>query len=138
MAGYTLIVEGTDATRTAFEQNLQGIGNPGSPQATQNISIISTEHLAASDLTRIVIERLNNTGDTNDPIFSPSMTALDVISGFASFSSPASPSPTLGYHGPGGRGFGVIQFSPVPEPATLWLAITAAVGTAGRRRRRCE
>jgi hypothetical protein len=36
MFGYSLIVTGTDAIRTVVEQNLQGTGNPGSPQASQN------------------------------------------------------------------------------------------------------
>ena len=44
MMGYSLIVEGLNDSRTAVEQNLVGIGNPGGPQATQNISIIDTIH----------------------------------------------------------------------------------------------
>lgn len=136
MAGYSLIIQGTDAARTAVEQNIVGIGQPGSPQATQNISIISTEHLAAQDLTKIVIERVNNTGDSNDPIFSPSMSSLNVISGFDSFSSPAFPNPNLSYHGSGGRGFGRIEFSPVPEPTTLWLIGATTFAFTGYTRRR--
>ena len=134
MAGHSSIIQGTDGARTAVEQNIIGIGNPGSPQTTQNISIVSTEHLAGLDLTKIVIERLNFTGDINDPYFSPSMTSLNVISGFNSFASPASPSPTLSYHGPGGRGLGVIEFSEVPKPTTAMLAIMGLAAANLRRR----
>ncbi|MCI0335797.1 MAG: hypothetical protein L0228_21530 [Planctomycetes bacterium] len=135
MQGYALIVEGTDGARTAVEQNLVAIGNPGSPQATQNISIVDTIHHAAVDLTTIVIERLNSTGDTNDPIFSPSMTSLDIIGAYDSFSSPSSPNPFLSYHGSSGRGFGTITFSIVPEPATASLAALAAAMALVVRRR---
>jgi hypothetical protein len=123
MFGYSLIVEGLDDNRTAVEQNLEGVNQPGSPQATQNINIVSTVHHAGVDLTTIVIERLNNTGDPNDPVFSPSMTSLDIIGAYRASSSPASPSPNLNYHGSGGRGFGTITFSVVPEPATMSLTV---------------
>src|SRR5262245_40841094 len=139
MFGYSLIVQGTDAARTVVEQNLQGIGAPGSPQATQNINVLNVIHHSAVDLTTIVIERANNTGDVNDPIFSPGMSSLNIIGAYDSFSSPSSPNPNLAYHGSSGRGFGVIEFTVVPEPsavsiALVWPAIALLV-TARRRRR---
>lgn len=127
MYGYSLIIEGTDAARTAVEQNLLGAGAPGSPQAIQNISILSTVHHAASDLTTLVIERLNNTGDPDDAIFSPNMTQLNIIGAYNSFTSPSDPDGDLEYHGSDGRGFGVIQFAVIPEPSGAFLA---AVSTA--------
>jgi hypothetical protein len=137
MFGYSLIVEGTDGNRTAVEQNLQGVAAPGSPQASQDISIISTIHDAANDLTTIVIERPNNTGDADDAVFSPSMTELDIIGAYDSFSSPSSPNGFLSYHGQGGRGFGKITFFVVPEPTTFWyVALAASLKLFGFRRRR--
>jgi hypothetical protein len=124
MQGYSLIVEGTNAARTVVEQNLQGIGDPGSPQATQNIDVLNTIHDAANDLTTVIIERPNNTGDSNDPVFSPSMTSLNIIGAYDSFSSPSSPNPNLTYHGRNGRGFGTITF--IPEPSGIALALIAA------------
>jgi hypothetical protein len=123
MRGYALIVEGLDATRTVVEQNLVGIGNPGGPQATQNLNLFSTVHDAANDLTTLFFERANNTGDPNDPVFSPSMTSLDIIWGRDAFASPTTPSPDLSYHGSDGRGFAKITFAVVPEPASLLLVI---------------
>jgi hypothetical protein len=134
MQGYSLIVEGTDATRTAVEQNLAGIGNPGLPQGTQNISLVDVTHDAANDLTTVVIERANNTGDATDPVFSPSMTTLDVIWAYSSFSSPAAPAPELSFHGTGGRGTTVITF--VPEPTGGSLAAIAGTIALSRWRRR--
>jgi hypothetical protein len=135
MLGYALIVEGTDANRTVVEQNLLGIGNPGSPQAHQDISIISTSHDAANDLTTVVIERPNNTGDGNDAIFSPSMTELDIIGAYDSFSSPSSPNGVLSYHGSNGRGFGTIEFSAIPEPDTVLLLLVSGALALRRNRR---
>ena len=136
MQGYSLIVEGTDANRTAVEQNLLGIGSPGDPQAVQNLNILSTTHDSANDLTTIVIERPNNTGDVNDPVFSPSMESLEVIWGYSAFSSPTAPAPILSYHGSGGRGFDTITFSVVPEPTSTLLAVLATViGLSIARRR---
>jgi hypothetical protein len=89
MFGYSLIVEGTHNNRTVVEQNLQGIGNPGSPQTTKNIELISVSHDASSDLTTLLLERANHT-DPNDPDFDPGMTRLDVIWGYSSFASPQS------------------------------------------------
>ncbi len=125
MFGYALIVEGTDGNRTVVEQNLLGIGNPGSPQPSQDISIISTVHDAANDLTTIVIERPNNTGDADDAVFSPSMTELEIIGAYDSFSSPSSPNGFLSFHGSQGRGFGTITFAVVPEPASMSHAVLA-------------
>lgn len=136
MAGYSLIVQGTDGSRTAVEQNLRGIGNPGTPQAVQNISIVSTLHDEINDLTTIVVERVNDTGDANDPDFTPSMGPLAVIAAYDSFASPASPNPNLSFHGTGGRGFATVTFSEVPEPGATGLACLAAVGGATVRRRR--
>jgi hypothetical protein len=135
MLGYALIVEGTDADRTVVEQNLLGIGDPGSPQAHQDISIISTTHDAANDLTTIVIERPNNTGDGDDAVFSPSMQELDIIGAYDSFSSPSSPNGFLTYHGSRGRGFGTITFSAIPEPSTIVLLLASgALGMIRVRR----
>jgi hypothetical protein len=135
MQGYSLIIEGIDANRTAVEQNLVGIGNPGSPQPTQNISIISTVHQQALDRTTIVIERLNDTGNSDDPILSPFISSLDFIAAYNGNSSPANPDPTLSYHGSTGRGFGTIEFTIIPEPAATTLLLTAAgVGALYRRR----
>jgi hypothetical protein len=137
MFGYALIIEGTDGNRTAVEQNLLGIGAPGTPQATQNINIVNTIHDDPKNLTTIVIDRVNDTGDPNDPVFSPNMTQLDIIGAYSSFSSPARPIGTLSYHGVGGRGVGYIEFAVVPEPsgvsiATVYSAI--ALLYAARRR----
>jgi hypothetical protein len=126
MQGYSLIVEGTDANRTAVEQNLLGVGSPGDPQDVQNINIVSTTHDAANDLTTIIVERANDTGDPNDPVFAPSMESLDVIWGYSAFSSPTEPAPILNYHGRGGRGVDTITFSEVPEPTSALVAALAA------------
>jgi hypothetical protein len=126
MLGYSLIIEGTDGNRTAVEQNLLGIGSPGDPQATQNINIVSTSHDSANDLTTVVIERANNTGDVNDPVFTTDMESLDFIWAYDSFATPSTPNPNLTYHGFGGRGFDMITFSVIPEPATALLLIVAA------------
>jgi hypothetical protein len=136
MNGYSLIIEGLDAARTAHERNLITIGNPGVPQATQNISIVSTFHDTANDLTTITIQRPNNTGDSNDPNFSTSMTSLDVIWAYRAAASPSSPAPNLNNHGANGRGATLITFTPVPEPCGMsLLAIMAAVGLASRKTR---
>jgi hypothetical protein len=136
MNGYSLIIEGLDGTRTAHERNLITIGNPGVPQATQNISIVSTVHDAANDLTTIILERPNQTGDPNDPNFSTSMTALDVIWAYRAAASPAAPVPNLNNHGQSGRGATLITFSPVPEPCGIsLLAMMAAIGLTSRRTR---
>jgi hypothetical protein len=135
MLGYALIVEGTDANRTVVEQNLLGIGIPGSPQAHQDISVISTIHDTANDLTTIVLERPNNTGDGDDAVFSPSMTELDIIGAYDSFSSPSSPNGFLTYHGSQGRGFGTITFFAIPEPSTPLLLLTTCALSMIRIRR---
>jgi hypothetical protein len=136
MFGYSLIIEGIDGARTAHERNLQGVGDPGVPQPTQNINIVSTVHHDGVDLTTIVIERLNDTGDPDDPVFSPSMTSLDIIGAYRASSSPASPAPDLNYHGFGGRGFGTMTFSVVPEPTSISLAvITVAMALLYTHRR---
>lgn len=136
MQGYTLIIEGLDDTRTAVEQNLVGTGNPGVPQLTQNISILSTTHDTANDLTTIVIERLSHTGDTEDPDFLTSMSALDVTWAYHGAASPENPSPTLGNHGGEGRGVTFIAFSPVPEPGSASLVAMAGALLLYRRRLR--
>jgi hypothetical protein len=135
MAGYSLIVEGTDANRTVVEQNLLGRGDPGTPQATQNISVLRTTHDAANDLTTLVIERPNNTGDPNDPVFSPSMSRLDIIWSYSSFATPQFPVPELSYHGSDGRGVETIFFAPIPEPGTAMLAAVMLLSTVICRRR---
>ncbi|HEX2475905.1 MAG TPA: PEP-CTERM sorting domain-containing protein, partial [Lacipirellulaceae bacterium] len=105
------------------------------PQAHQDISIISTTHDAANDLTTIVLERPNNTGDGNDAIFSPSMMELDVIGAYDSFSSRSAPNGNLSYHGSNGRGFGTITFSPIPEPNTVLLLLASGALAMIRFRR---
>ncbi len=136
MNGYSFIIEGLDGTRTAHERNLVANGNPGAPQATQNISIVSTIHDAANDLTTITLERPNQTGDPNDPDFSTSMTALDVIWAYRAAASPASPVANLNNHGTNGRGTTLITFAAVPEPCCInLLAAMAAVGLTSRRTR---
>jgi hypothetical protein len=134
MQGYSLIVEGLDATRTVVEQNLAGIGNPGAPQTTQNVTITSTTHDPANNLTTIVVERANSTGDSADPDFSTSMTSLPLIWGYNSFASPNDPQPNLDFHGSQGRGFVTIEF--VPEPTGGVLAAGSTLALAAWRRRR--
>jgi len=138
MRGYSLIVEGTDATRTVVEQNLLGIGDPGTPQTTQDIDLISTFHDAANDLTTLVVRRLNHTGDPNDPEFTPSMEELDVIWAYSSFATPEFPAPELSYHGSNGRGVATITFTLIPEPnsVVLWAMTSAVLGSAAASRRR--
>jgi hypothetical protein len=128
MEGYSLIVEGLNDARTVVEQNLLGSGTPGSPQAIQNVSILGTSYDAAQNLTTIVLERANQTGDPNDPSFSTSMTSLDVIWAYRGSATPALPSPTLNYHGRNGRGDVSLTFSPAPEPATVVSLALAAIG----------
>lgn len=136
MNGYSLIIEGLDGTRTAHERNLVTVGNPGAPQAIQNISILSTVHDAANDLTTITLERLNNTGDFNDPNFTTSMTSLDVIWAYRAAASPAAPVANLNNHGASGRGATLITFAAVPEPCGMTLcAMMAIVGLASRKTR---
>jgi len=137
MAGYSLIVEGTDANRTAREQNLAGIGNPGVPQTVQNLSVVEVSHDAIGQLSTIVLERANQTGDPSDAVFSTSIAALDVIWAYDVNSSEEFPSPTLSFHGVSGRGFARITFAPVPEPRGVALGAWAAGGVlVGVRRRR--
>ena len=123
MMGYSLIVEGLDATRTVVEQNLVGIGNPGGPQVTQNINIIDATHDAPGDLTTVIIERANDTGDPLDPDFSTSLSSLNVIWAYYPFATPDNPQPDLTYHGGSGRGFATITFT--PEPASPLLVASA-------------
>ena len=135
MMGYSLIVEGLNDGRTVVEQNLVGVGNPGGPQATQNISIIDTIHDDLNDFTTVIVERPNSTGDSNDPVFTTSMTSLPIIWAHDSFATPATPNPDLTYHGSGGRGFSTIRFSEVPEPMGLLLAAMAGAALCTLRRR---
>ncbi len=139
MLGYTIIVEGLDATRTATEYNLLGIGNPGSPQPEQNLEILHTSHDAASDLTTILIRRPNDTGDPLDPSFPRDRNPLPIIWSYAGFSTPDFPSPILNYHGSDGRGHMTIEFTPIPEPSGIALG-GLAVGSLllANRRRRCR
>jgi hypothetical protein len=136
MIGYTFIVEGTDASRSVVEQNLLGIGDPGLPQDEQNITLVDVLHDMDNDLTTVIVDRPNSTGDPLDPDFSTSMTALSVIWGYDSFSSPTLPNGTLSFHGRDGRGEALIEFSPHPEPGGAVLAALAAAGFSFVRRRR--
>jgi hypothetical protein len=136
MLGYSLIVEGVNGDRTVVEQNLQGIGSPGSPQPIQNISIEDTIHDDLNNLSTVIVERLNNTGDADDPIFNTNLQSLDIIWAHDSFATPANPSPNLTYHGFGGRGFDTITFVEVPEPSSLLLLAIALGLTVGNARRR--
>ena len=135
MAGYTVIVEGLDANRTVVEQNMFGIGQEGSPQAAQNLQVVSIDNNATLGVTTIALERANSTGDPNDPVFSTSLTTLPVIWGFSQFSSPDNPAPTLSFHGIGGRGFATLNFTVVPEPGAVLLATIAWFAASGQRRR---
>jgi hypothetical protein len=124
MMGYSLIVEGLDANRTVVEQNLAGIGDPGSPQAMQNINVVAMMHDAPNDLTTVVIERPNDTVDPLDPDFATSLSSLNVIWAYYPFATPEFPQPDLTYHSGSGRGFATIAFT--PEPTTSVLVATAA------------
>jgi hypothetical protein len=136
MMGYSLIVQGIDANRTVVEQNLVQRGNPGIPQAVQNIYHFDTDHDKPNNLTRLSIVRANNTGDTDDPVFSPSMTSLDIIWAFSDIASPEFPISNMGNHGRNGRGVAQIQFAVIPEPTCstlLVLAVLTMAMTAWRR-----
>jgi hypothetical protein len=136
MEGYSLIIEGLNDNRTAVEQNLLGSGTPGLPQATQNIHVLSTAYDSVNDLSTLVIERANNTGDADDPIFTTSMTSLDVIWAYRASASKTLPSPTLNYHGRNGRGDTTITFSPVPEPASAAIVALGVLTMGCRLRKR--
>jgi hypothetical protein len=82
MAGYSLIVTGLDDQRTIVEQNLVEEGDPGMLQDSQDITVASTVHDQANDLTTITLVRDNDTGDPEDPLFSTNMTSLDVVWGY--------------------------------------------------------
>jgi hypothetical protein len=136
MNGYSFIIQGLDGTRTVQERNLVANGNPGAPQATQNINIVSTVHDAANDLTTIILSRPNQTGDPEDPDFSTSMTSLDVIWAYRASATPAAPVANLNNHGTNGRGATLITFSAVPEPCgTLLLGSFAMLSLSSRRMR---
>ena len=135
MMGYSLIVQGIDANRTVVEQNLVQRGNPGVPQAVQDIYHFDTDHDEQNNLSRLSIFRANNTGDTDDPVFSPSMSSLDIIWAFSDAASPASPISMMGNHGRNGRGVAQIQFAVIPEPTCstlLVLAILTMTSRSGR------
>jgi hypothetical protein len=125
MQGYSIIVEGLDANRSATEYNMVGVGNPGPPQALQNLEILSTTHDAANNLSTVLIRRLNDTGDPLDPIFPRDRNPLPIIWSYGSFGDPTSPTPELSYHGSNGRGDMLITFEPVaiPEPSTVALVL---------------
>ena len=130
MMGYSLIVQGIDANRTVVEQNLVQRGNPGIPQAVQNIYHFDTYHDEPNNLTRLSILRANDTGDADDPIFFPSMTSLDIIWAYSAVASPEVPVPNMANHGQSGRGFAQIQFTIIPEPTCSTLLVLAALTTA--------
>ena len=130
MMGYSLIVQGIDANRTVVEQNLVARGNPGIPQAVQNIYHFDTYHDEPINLSRLSILRANNTGDTDDPIFSPSMTSLDIIWAYSAVASPEAPAPNMANHRQSGRGVAQIQFAVIPEPTCSTLLVLATLTTA--------
>src|SRR5690606_10455500 len=99
MQGYSIIVEGNDAARTAHERNLGGVGNPGDAQATQNLEFLGASHDAANNLSTILLRRANITGDVLDPSFPPDENPLPMIWSYAASSSPDLPDPNLSYHG---------------------------------------
>lgn len=136
MQGYAIIIEGLDDTRDVVEQNLVARGNPGDPQATQNLDLIDTIYDADTDLTTVILERLNNTGDTEDPVFSPNMTFLDLIFAYDSAATVTIPNPFLRNHGRNGRGFAGISFEPVPEAGTATLCMLGVGLAAAKWRRR--
>jgi hypothetical protein len=135
MQGYSLIVQGTGANRTVNEQNLVGVGNPGGPQATQNLDLVSSTHDSVNHLSTLVLERANSTGDSEDPVFSPNMTSLNMIWGYNSYATPDFPYGDIDYHGRDGRGFATLNFAPVPEP-TGWVLLSGASAWGLRRRKR--
>jgi len=136
MQGYSIIVEGLDDTRSAVEQNLVGRGNPGSPQAIQNLELIDATYDSDADSTTVILERLNDTDDANDPAFSTNMTSLALIFAYDSAATVIQPNPSLANHGRSGRGFATITFEPVPETGTAALILlgTGLSGATWRRR----
>lgn len=135
MQGYSIIVEGLDDSRSIVEQNLLGRGNPGDPQETQNLDFIDVIYDADANLTTVILERLNDTGDADDPLFSPSMTTLPVIYAYDSAATVELSNPFLRNHGRNGRGFADITF--VPEPGSIALiALATGLAVAGWRCRR--
>jgi hypothetical protein len=139
MQGYAIIVEGTNAARTAHERNLIGVNQPGDPQASQDIEILDIDHDALHNLSTILLRRANDTGDSLDPEFPPSQNPLPMIWSYGSFGSEDFPEPNLSYHGSNGRGFIDIEFTPIPEPSGIALG-SLAVGSLllARRRRRWD
>jgi hypothetical protein len=135
MRGYSLIVKGLDSDRTVVEQNLLGRGNPGSPQSSQNLTVVDVRHDEANNLTTLIIERANQTGDQNDPEFSTDMTSLDVIWAYNSNATPENPDGLLRNHGQSGRGFATISLFPVPEPASVMLVAIGCIPLIIRRHR---
>lgn len=139
MQGYSIILEGLDDTRSAVEQNLVGRGNPGSPQAVQDLDFIDATYDSDADLTTVILERLNDTGDENDPVLAPSMTSLALIFAYDSSATVTQPNPNLANHGRSGRGFATITFEPVPEAGTMTLLMLgASIAAAICRRRRVQ
>ncbi len=134
MQGYSIIVEGLNDTRSMVEQNLAGRGDPGSPQTIQNLDFIDVTYDSDTDLTTVIVERENDTGDDEDPVFLTSMRSLPIIFAYDSAASVAFPNPSLRNHGRNGRGFGTITLIPEPASAAM-LAIGAGLTCATLRRR---
>jgi hypothetical protein len=134
MQGYSIIVEGLNDTRSMVEQNLAGRGDPGSPQTIQNLDFIDVTYDSDTDLTTVIVERENDTGDDEDPVFLTSMRSLPIIFAYDSAASVTFPNPSLRNHGRNGRGFGTITLIPEPASAAL-LAIGAGLTCATLRRR---
>jgi DOMON domain/PEP-CTERM motif len=135
MMGYAVIVTGIDDLRSVAEQNLVAIGNPGTPQLTQNLDFLDLTQDDGNSLTTLLLERPNDTGDPNDPVFSPNMTSLDLIFAYDSAATLAAPNGSLSNHGHDGRGVATITFEPVPEPAS-WCVFATSLGLMGIGRRR--
>lgn len=133
MTGYALIVEGMDNNRTVVEQNLVFAGDPGTPQAEQNIAVVDLVHHEADDLTTLVITRPNTTGDPEDLDFSPGIAELGIIWAYDQYATPLFPTPIMGYHG-SARGGAMMTFTVIPEPGTFVL-LSAAVLAVGSGRR---
>ncbi len=99
MSGYSLIVE-QDGGVTFHERNLVATGDPGAPQAQQDLSLVSSS--SAGGVTELVLTRALDTGDANDFLFPAGEGTVELIWGRGGSSGAG----TLAYHGPQNKGTG--------------------------------